>query len=97
MYYTHDLRTNLQEWRNRLYKASASQFGSQFLFFFKNIDIEPILKGLIDEASDKFNIDEQFAENWLMEFDYEFLFDDEAKQAACFYHLSKLIELLRRN
>jgi hypothetical protein len=38
MYYTHDLRTNLQEWRNRLYKSSTSQFGTQFLFFFKSID-----------------------------------------------------------
>jgi len=91
MYYTHDLRTNLQEWRNRLFKAPISQFGSQFLFFFKSIDNEPVLKGLIDEVSEKFNINEEVAKDWLDKYDYEYLFDNEAKQAAYFYHMSKYL------
>ena len=77
MYYTHDLRTNLQEWRNRLYKASYSQFGSQFLFFFKSIDNEPILLGLIEEASRKHGIDLEYASNWFDTYDNEILFDNE--------------------
>lgn len=91
MYYTHDLRTNLQEWKNRLYQAPDSQFGSQFLYFFKNLESEPILYGLLEEASRKFNIDERFAKDWLEEYSYEFLFQNEEKQAAVFYHVSKYI------
>lgn len=91
MYYTHDLRTNLQEWRNRLYKASYSQFGSQLLFFFKSIDNEPILLGLIEEASRKHGIDLEYASNWFDTYDNEILFDNEEEQAACFYYVSKHI------
>ncbi len=93
MYYTHELRTSLQEWRNRLYKAPYSQIENQVSFFFKKIDEEPILRGLLEEASHKFSIDEDSAKSWLekMETNYDskISFDDEEKQAAFLYHLSK--------
>ena len=37
-YSNHNLRTNLQEWRNRLHRANYEQFGNQIKFLFQNID-----------------------------------------------------------
>lgn len=91
MYYTHELRANLQEWKNRLYKTPYNQFGSQLQFFLKRIENEPILMGLIEEASKKFSIDEKYAKKWFEDYVDEILFDYEDEQASCFYHLSKYL------
>ncbi len=34
MYYNHNLRTQLQEWKNRLYRATYEQFGHQLKYFY---------------------------------------------------------------
>lgn len=33
MYYNHNLRTDLQEWKNRLVRADYNQFGNQLKYF----------------------------------------------------------------
>lgn len=50
MYYNHNLRTNLQEWKNRLYKAPFENFGNQLRYLLSNIEGNRLLTGLYSEA-----------------------------------------------
>ncbi len=50
MYYTHNLRVQLQGWVNRLYKTSWEHFPSEISFFFKNISSHPLLLSILTEA-----------------------------------------------
>lgn len=50
MYYTHRLRSNLQEWRNRLYKSNFENFNSNLSLFRKRLDETPILKSILANA-----------------------------------------------
>lgn len=50
MYYNHNLRTNIQEWKSRLYRATYDQFGHQIKYCFSNFDNNKVIAGLIQEA-----------------------------------------------
>lgn len=50
MYYNHNLRTNLQEWKSRLYRATYEQFGHQVKYCLSNIESNKVLSGLIQES-----------------------------------------------
>lgn len=50
MFSNHNLRADLQEWKNRLSRAVYNQFGAQLKYFFQNVDGNKQLKGLIYEA-----------------------------------------------
>jgi hypothetical protein len=57
-YVGHDLRTNLQEWKNRLYRANFEQFGNQLKHFFSNIEKNTQLKALIEESINLYDYSE---------------------------------------
>lgn len=50
-YSNHNLRTNLQEWKNRLYKAPYGQFGHQLKYFLNNLSSDKQLVGILEEIS----------------------------------------------
>jgi hypothetical protein len=50
MYYNHNLRTSLQEWKNRLYRAPYKEFGNQLKYFANNLDGEKLLNRILSEA-----------------------------------------------
>jgi hypothetical protein len=50
MYYTHNLRSQLQEWRNRVYKANQSTIQTEFQFFWNKMHSQPIVLGILQEA-----------------------------------------------
>ncbi len=50
MYYNHNLRTNLSEWKNRLYRAIPDQFANQLKYVLGNFESNSILKGLLQDA-----------------------------------------------
>jgi hypothetical protein len=50
MYYNHNLRTALQEWKNRLYRAPYKEFGNQLKYFTNNLDGEKLLNNILSEA-----------------------------------------------
>lgn len=58
MYYNHNLRTNLQEWKNRLYRANYEQLPHQVKYFLSNIESNKQLMGIISEACKLYNYDE---------------------------------------
>nr|WP_320022743.1 hypothetical protein [uncultured Draconibacterium sp.] len=54
-YSNHILRTNLQEWKNRLYRATYAQFGNQLKFLINNLENNSQTSGLLKEANQKHN------------------------------------------
>lgn len=57
MYYNHNLRTNIQEWKSRLYRATYDQFGHQIKYCFSNFDSNKVINGLIQEATAQYPYD----------------------------------------
>lgn len=58
MYYNHQLRANLQEWKTRLYKTEFVDIDTEFKFFIKKILNEPILISIINDINQEYFIDE---------------------------------------
>ncbi|MBX2888007.1 MAG: hypothetical protein KF829_05090 [Ferruginibacter sp.] len=53
MYFNHNLRVKVQNWRNRLYKSTYEQFNNSYYFFFKNITATSLINKIIQDAVDK--------------------------------------------
>lgn len=64
MYYNHQLRTNLQEWKTRLYKTDFVDINNQFKFFIKKILNEPILVNIINDICQEYSHDEASLNHW---------------------------------
>ncbi|MBS1753565.1 MAG: hypothetical protein KF741_13170 [Ferruginibacter sp.] len=50
MYFNHNLRVKVQDWRNRLYKSTYEQFNNSYYFFFKNIAGTNLIASILNEA-----------------------------------------------
>jgi len=94
-YSNHSLRTDLQEWKNRLYRASYDQFGHQLRYFFNNLDTNVQLHGLIIEAIQKTNYkDEFFREFTDNRLRLEIEFSTEVEQISfCYQFLKYMIKI----
>lgn len=96
MYYNHNLRTNIQEWKNRLARSNGfDQFGLQLNFFIKKIEQEKILHSIIKEAALQFPYDEEKMDKTLegMVRRKSPTFDSEGQQASFCYNLINYIFL----
>jgi hypothetical protein len=91
MYYNHNLRVNLKEWRNRLIKTSIDQFDNGHKYFFDKLKTTPALFAYL--ADSQFIPEEGFFDtlNW----DYEvpeFRFASEEHEAIIrFYMIEYLL------
>lgn len=90
MYYNHNLRTELQEWKNRLVRADYNQFGNQLKFFFGFIESNRLLNNIIIEINNKHLFEKQYFDK-LDETDRYFDedFDSLEKQVAFSLQLIK--------
>ncbi|RZJ92193.1 MAG: hypothetical protein EOO60_07275, partial [Hymenobacter sp.] len=88
-YATHSLRTNLQEWKNRLYRSTSEQFAHQLRYFFSNLKSEPQLAGLLAEAKHQFPLTPEEIDSIYerMQRRAEFTFVSEVNQAAFCYQI----------
>lgn len=59
MYYNKNLKDNLQNWSNRLEYSTIESFPSELKFLLNNIIKNAVLKGIIDEACDKYPVSHQ--------------------------------------
>jgi hypothetical protein len=93
MYYTHNLRTNLQEWKNRLYRSPYEQFGHQIKYFSNNLEGEKIINSLLKEACQKYPFDADKIEEYVerSERNGEISFDSEIEHAAYCYQKLKYL------
>jgi hypothetical protein len=57
MYYTHNLRTNLEEWTNRVYRSTYQNFENNYNFLFSKFEQVPLLKSLLTEVTAKHPLD----------------------------------------
>lgn len=91
MYYNHNLRTNLQEWKGRLYKSTYEQFGHQLKYCVQNIEKNKLLFGLITHIVIKYIYKkEQLKE--ISDYDYgrpELSFENEVQHASYSYQMLK--------
>jgi hypothetical protein len=87
MYYNHNLRTDLQEWKNRLYRASYNQLPNQLQYFFDNLKNSPILHGILKEACIKYEYTNEQLNEISEQLDYgnRMKFENEAQQVAFNY------------
>lgn len=90
-YINHTLRSNLQEWKNRLSRATYSQFGSQIKFLFGNIDNNRQLTGLLFEAIHQFTYSDDDLDHFLQNFrtGRRIEYESEIDQAAFCYQFLK--------
>lgn len=65
MYYNHQLRSNLQEWRNQLYKSEYHDFLNNFKFFFNRIYGERILKSIIENIQSEYPLNNDELSEWM--------------------------------
>src|ERR1700712_1253869 len=86
MYYNHNLRVNLKEWRNRLIKSNYDQFDNAHKYFFDKVRSVPALFSFILESS-YIPSDESLEE---IDFDYgrpEWRFTNEEHEAVLKFYL----------
>ncbi len=99
MYYNHNLRTNLQEWKSRLYKANYEQFGHQLKYCLSNIENNKLLKSLINDAVIKYKYDKLRLENVLENYNYkgrQMDFENETQHSSfCYQFVNYVIEYLK--
>lgn len=97
MYYNHNIRTSIQEWRNRLYKATFEQFGHQLKYCLNNIESNKQIYGFIQEASLHFPYSEERLKQILDDEDYsghKMSFENEMHQASyCFSIIKYFIKI----
>jgi hypothetical protein len=71
MYYSHNLRSNLQEWKNRLYEINKNDFGYELRDFMQKIEKEKILINILEDTTINFKYDEEYLEKWMNAPQYE--------------------------
>lgn len=92
-YSNHNLRTNLQEWKNRLSRSTFQQFDNQLKYIINNIQNNKQLLGIISEACIKYNYSSELLEENIekLQNGENLKFESEVNQAAFNYQLIKFI------
>ncbi len=89
MYYNHNLRTSLQEWKGRLYKSNNTQFGHQLKYCLNNVEKNKLLFGLLNAAITKYSYTKELLEQ-IVDSNYgrpEPFFENEMQHASYSYQL----------
>lgn len=92
MYYNHNLRTSLQEWKSRLYRATYEQFGHQLKYCINNIEKDKILSGLLQEAVLQYPYTEEQLNSIVESHDYgppQLAFENGIQHASYCYQVLK--------
>lgn len=88
MYYNHQLRSNLQEWKNQLYKSEIRDFKDNYGFFFQKIHNEGILKSLLNNILDTFPITQGDLDFWRKQFSHnQVKYREELHRLSYYIHL----------
>ncbi len=87
-YANHNLRTNLQEWKNRLARATYDQFSHQLKFLLTNLEENRQIKGLLDEILVRYGQSEEEMINNFKTRNRDKTFENNEHRAAySFQHL----------
>ncbi|MEZ4801136.1 MAG: hypothetical protein R2797_00070 [Gelidibacter sp.] len=92
MYYNHNLRADLQEWKSRLTRADYNQFGTQLKFFFEFLEKNKLISSLLMEANNKYKFEVLYFENLdRTERYFDSEFQNSVEQTAYCYQLMQHI------
>jgi hypothetical protein len=92
MYYNHNIRTNLQEWKNRLYRATYEQFGHQLKYCINNLENNRLLSSLIQDTTLKYPYTEEQLQQIVDEQEYgrpDMSFQNEIHHTSYCYQILK--------
>ena len=92
MYYNHNIRTSLQEWKNRLYRATYEQFGHQLKYCINNLENNRLLFSLIQDATLQYPYTEEQLQQIVDEQEYSrpnMSFQNEVHHAGYCYQILK--------
>lgn len=97
MYYGHNLRSNIQEWRNRLFKSSYETIDNNYRFFMERLSSTAIIQSILQSAIDSNSlreeqINEYYKRTWGRSSIGEIPFKNEEYAAAVLYGLHKLFQ-----
>lgn len=97
MYYNHNIRASLQEWKNRLYRATYEQFGHQLKYCINNLENSRLLKSLLQDAMLKYPYTEKQLQQIVDGQEYSrpnMSFSDEIQHTSyCFQILKHFIKI----
>ena len=95
MYQNHNLRSNLQEWKNRLFKANYEHANDSFNFFFEKILAEKKLKSIIEILNKKYAYSSEQISQWIENFrttrKNNVLYESEEHRIYLYYNLLKYL------
>jgi hypothetical protein len=92
MYYGHNLRSNLQEWRNRLYKSNYENINNNYRFFLDRLKTTPVIQSILQSAIDNWplssdQMDEYHEHIFANGSHGEIAFQSEEQAASIIYRL----------
>jgi hypothetical protein len=88
MYYNHQLRTNLQEWKNQLYKSDIRDFADNLVFFYNKGSKEVILNILLTDIMAKHPLTDENLEGYMEQFSRnQVKYQDETHRLSYFIHI----------
>lgn len=92
MYYNHQLRSNLQEWKNQLYKSEVRDFKDNFGFFFQKIHNESILESLLNNILDVSPLSQDDLDFWRNQYNYnQVKYENECHRLSYYIHLCNYV------
>lgn len=96
-YANHNLRTSLQEWKNRLYRAPHIQFGHQLKYLLNNLNSNIQINGILKEITEQYPYEDDKLENLIKQI-YRgegVSYENEIHQASFVYQF--LTYFIRKN
>ncbi|MDH6304355.1 hypothetical protein M2459_001087 [Parabacteroides sp. PF5-5] len=88
MYYNHQLRSNLQEWRNQLYKSNINDFADDLCFFYIKVGKESLLESLLNNIIEEHPLNDDELDKWMEQLHYnQVQYQDERHRLSYFIHM----------
>jgi hypothetical protein len=90
MFHVHNLRSRIQEWRNRLYRSNYNTINNEFVLFWKKMHAEPMVQAILKQVILLHPLTgDKRAETYKQMLDDAnwFEFSEHTHQAAMVYHM----------
>jgi hypothetical protein len=90
MFYGHNLRNDLQEWRSRLHRSTWLNFQNEYRHFFQKLKKTPTLLSIVQNTIDQFGFTDEQVQSYfdsMQDSGMPILYENAAQQAAILFLL----------